>query len=237
MNKTRYVTILDFMISELHLKGVELILYAIIYGYSQGSYGEYWGGMDDMQHWTQATRRGVQKALEKLAERGLIKKDLKQEGRVRRAVFCLNDGANLVRPESYDGANSVPLRSELSSVTERTEFAHPNDIKTDIETDKEISAAKLASICEEFKIIWDVYPRKEGRKESEAAYARSRKRGISLERILNGTKAYADECRAEKRERRYIKQGSTFFRGEYWDTERDSGGDEKNYGETGAAEW
>lgn len=232
----RYVTILEFMITDLQLRGVELILYAIIYGYSQGSYGEYWGGMDDMMYWSQASRRGVQKALEKLIEKGLIKKSIEKEGRTRRAVFSLNDGANLVRPESADRANSVPPQSELSSITERTEFAHSDYIKRDIEIDNKSISAELLS--EEFEIVWKSYPRKTDKLRAFEEFKKSRKRGASLEKIHAGVKAYAALCLAEKRHTKYIKGGGVFFKGENWNDEvvTDSAPKEK-YGETGVAEW
>lgn len=236
----RYITILEFMITDLHLKGNELTLYALVYGFSQGAGGEYYGSMEDMCYWTQSTRRGVQKSIEKLVEKNLICKTVKQEGRVRRSIYQAVDGANLVRPENGDGANLVPLRSELSSVTERTEFA-PYIVDNNIDNKNDIdicSPPVNMSIEDEFEVVWGSYPRKEGRKESGAAYTRSRKHGASFEKVLNGVKAYAAECRAEKREKRFIKQGSTFFRGENWNDEYTSVAvAEKRYGETGAADW
>jgi hypothetical protein len=43
MNNENYINILGWMINDLNLKGNELILYAIIYGFSQDGQSEYYG--------------------------------------------------------------------------------------------------------------------------------------------------------------------------------------------------
>lgn len=69
-----YISIQGWMISELGLKNAELLIYAIIYGFSQDGYGRFRGKLAYLMDWTQASKPTVLKALDALQERGLIVK-------------------------------------------------------------------------------------------------------------------------------------------------------------------
>ena len=69
-----YVTLLPWMVEDLGLSGLDLIVYAIIYGYSQGKQGVYYGTLQYLSCWTNATENGIKKSLKSLIDKGLIKK-------------------------------------------------------------------------------------------------------------------------------------------------------------------
>lgn len=69
-----YVCIQGFMVNELNLKGNELIIYAIIYGFSQVNNSEYNGSLQYLANWTNSTKHGVMKNLKSLVEKELIEK-------------------------------------------------------------------------------------------------------------------------------------------------------------------
>ena len=70
-----YINIQGWMIAELGLKNTELLVYAIIYGFSQDGQGRFRGTLGYLMDWTQASKPTVLKALDTLQERGLIAKD------------------------------------------------------------------------------------------------------------------------------------------------------------------
>lgn len=72
---------------------------------------------------------------------------------------------------------------------------------------------------EEFAEIWQLYPRKQGKKNALEIYAKARKSGITKDKILDGVKCYAEYVRQEKIEPKYIKAGSTFMSKECWNDE------------------
>lgn len=74
-----------------------------------------------------------------------------------------------------------------------------------------------------FAEAWALYPKKQGRKEAEAAYLRAIRDGTSHETIVNGIKAYADYIKRNGTEMRYVKQGSTFFRQNAWNDDWSQG--------------
>lgn len=69
-----YYVVLSFMVKELHLKGIERDIYAIIYGFSQAE-GRFTGSLQYLADWTCATKQGVLKAINRLLEKNLIAKN------------------------------------------------------------------------------------------------------------------------------------------------------------------
>lgn len=80
----------------------------------------------------------------------------------------------------------------------------------------------------EFDRIWSIYPRKEGKKNALASYIRDRKKGATAEEIEEGVRKYKNHILAERTEKRFIMQGSTFFNGQRWKDEYE---DKQEYGE------
>jgi len=69
-----YVVIQGFMINDLKLKGNELIIYAIIYGFTQERQQVFNGSMSYLAAWTNSTRFGASKSLANLVAKGLVAK-------------------------------------------------------------------------------------------------------------------------------------------------------------------
>ena len=69
-----YINIQAFMVRDLKLKGNELLIYAIIYGFSQDSESCFTGGLQYLAEWTNSTKQGVLKVLKKLVDDGLLEK-------------------------------------------------------------------------------------------------------------------------------------------------------------------
>lgn len=69
-----YIVIQGFMVNELNLKGNELLIYAIIYGFSQLEGQEFNGTLQYLANWCNSTKQGVLKALKSLIDKGLIEK-------------------------------------------------------------------------------------------------------------------------------------------------------------------
>ena len=85
VNPYNYVSIQGWMVSDLQLKGNELIIYAIIYGFSQDGEQRFSGGLQYLADWTNSTKQGVQKALKSLISKGLI---VKEDYLVNDVKFC-----------------------------------------------------------------------------------------------------------------------------------------------------
>lgn len=68
----------------------------------------------------------------------------------------------------------------------------------------------------EFENLWEIYPRKEGKAKAKEAYAKAIRSGTTNEQIESGISDYVSYIKRNGIERRYIKQGSTWFEGQCW---------------------
>lgn len=91
MKDNSYVVIQSFMLNDLHLKGNELIVYAVIHGYTQD--GEHWfyGTRGYLAEWCGATKGTVTNCLNSLLEKGYIRRrEIQRPGHVEiqyQAIF------------------------------------------------------------------------------------------------------------------------------------------------------
>ena len=58
-----HIVIHGWMVNKLGLKGNELLVYAIIYGFSQTEGQKYIGSLQYLADWTNSTKQGVIKSL------------------------------------------------------------------------------------------------------------------------------------------------------------------------------
>jgi len=84
-NERSYVALQAWMVNDLGLKGNDLIVYAIIFGFSMDGNNCYQGSLQYLADWTSSTKQGVQKNLKNLIDRGLIEKE---ENYVNGVKFC-----------------------------------------------------------------------------------------------------------------------------------------------------
>lgn len=80
-----YVVIQGWMITELNLKGNELLIYACIYGFSQKENQVFNGSLQYLSDWTNLSKRNVIERLKALIDRGLI---VKTENYVNNTKSC-----------------------------------------------------------------------------------------------------------------------------------------------------
>ena len=66
VKRENYITIQGFMLTDLKLKGNELLIYACIYGFSQAENQVFNGSLQYLADWTNSTKQGVIKCLKSL---------------------------------------------------------------------------------------------------------------------------------------------------------------------------
>ena len=74
LKDNNYLQISAWMLTELELKGNELLIYALIHGFSQDGMSDFHGSLTYMAAWTNSTKVGVIKVLKSLLAKGLIQK-------------------------------------------------------------------------------------------------------------------------------------------------------------------
>lgn len=88
MSKVRnenYISIQGWMVNELNLKGNELLVYAIIYGFSQEENQKFAGSIQYLANWIGSSKQTVFNCLKSLIEKGLIEK---KETFINGVKFC-----------------------------------------------------------------------------------------------------------------------------------------------------
>lgn len=101
VNRENFIALQGFMISDLKLKGNELIIYACIYGFSQAENQVFSGSLQYLADWTNSTKQGVIKCLKSLTEKGFIKKN---ERVINGVKFC----------EYYATKFNTPMQQSLT---------------------------------------------------------------------------------------------------------------------------
>lgn len=74
LDNDNYMVIQGWMRNELGLKGNELMVFALIYGFSQDGNSEFYGSWSYIAEWTGASKRTVSTTLNSLCEKGLLEK-------------------------------------------------------------------------------------------------------------------------------------------------------------------
>lgn len=85
VKRENFITIQGFMLTDLNLKGNELLIYACIYGFSQAENQVFNGSLQYLADWTNSTKQGVIKCLKSLEEKGFI---VKKENYINGVKFC-----------------------------------------------------------------------------------------------------------------------------------------------------
>lgn len=75
MKDESYIVIQGWMRNQLKLKGNDLLVYAIIYGFSQTEGNKFTGSLRYLSEWCGASKNGIQKNLQNLLDMGLIQKE------------------------------------------------------------------------------------------------------------------------------------------------------------------
>lgn len=87
---TNYLQIQGWMVSKLGLKGNSLLIYAIIYGFSQDGHNMFKGTMNYLAQWTCSSKESVRQILNKLCDAELIIKQVEYINNVKFVYYRTN---------------------------------------------------------------------------------------------------------------------------------------------------
>lgn len=109
-----------FMRTEHNLKGVELDVYAIIYGYTQdGENHCYYGTIDFLMQWTGASEKTIHNAINSLIKKGLLEKTIMGNQKVGNRCY-------------YKANRSVKITDYPVKITDRYAKITDNNIDNNI---------------------------------------------------------------------------------------------------------
>lgn len=119
------------MLRDLRLKGNELLIYAIIYGFSQNEGQVFTGSLQYLADWTNSTKRGVIKNLQSLQEKGLINKNDKIINGVKFCEYHVTEFNRVVNNVQQGSEQSSSGGSEQSSPNNISSYSNNNIVEKD----------------------------------------------------------------------------------------------------------
>ena len=203
---SNYFVVSGWMMNQLGLKGTDLLVYAIIYGFSQDGETEFTGSIQYLCDFCGGVSRPtIISSLKRLAENGLIVKTVREINGVTfnryRVVKNFNGGSN-----NFIGGVKNLYRGGKKILPNNKEYK---------EVDKEDNIYGQ-SLVERFESLWKMYPRKQGKNNAYKAYEKAVKAGTKDSDIKQGIEQYCAFIKREHIELKYIKHGSTWFNGQCW---------------------
>lgn len=103
----KYLNIQGWMVDELGLRGEELMVYAIVYGFSQDGEGWFYGGRSYIQKWLGCGAKKAGRILSKLVSDGLVEK--RQASGDGKPGTCYRYQAKGAKMEHLGGQNGLEV--------------------------------------------------------------------------------------------------------------------------------
>lgn len=113
VNKMNYVTIMGWMVQDLHLKGNELLIYALIHGFSQDGETFFSGSVSYIQSWSGLSKTAVLGILKSLVEKGFLEKQERVMNGVR---FCYYKSLPPVHFFDHPGQETLPNNNNDNNI-------------------------------------------------------------------------------------------------------------------------
>lgn len=162
-----YWTIEQWMVTELHLNGSELHVFAIIYGYSRNGAGTFFGSRAKLAEQVGVEVRSIGRILARLEAAGYIEKSTGFHAGTQCYDWTarVHEGQNVpgTKCPTYQGQNVPPTGDKMSSPFNNTPIDNKDYKEGDTETRvRAVPAdpARFVNLCpfgeEEIKELWGI---------------------------------------------------------------------------------
>ena len=208
-----YITIQRWMRTDLKLSGNELIVYAIIYGFSQNKQGEFTGSAQYLADWVGCTRRTVMTILSRLVEEKLITKtEIVLNNNVTRVSYQAEKGCEKISQGVKNFHRGCEKISHNININNNTNNNHrDNNVHSCSESLEEIPEETPEEF---FERAWQYYPIKRG-KGQVSKKSKERLMSHGWDNVKRAIDRYLEDLK--KDEWRQAQNGGTFFNSGYID--------------------
>ena len=156
MKENTYITIQSWMRTELNLSGTELLVYAVVYGFSQDGQSHYTGSRQYIADWCGCTVRSVQTILNDLTDRGLLTKYESTINNVRHCEYVANFTSSekiSPPPSEKTSLNNIDTDTiENFTPTSRSKMSETEEFESHCYSPEELRADFLCSVKKKEKV-------------------------------------------------------------------------------------
>lgn len=228
INEASYIVIQRWMVSQLDLSGIELNIYAMIYGYSQEGKGEFFGGYNYISEWLNCSKGTTINALKNLESKGYIKK--RQEGEngniknfytansieeINWAIDNENNTLSKIEPVPYQKLMGGDTNFDRGN----TNIYISNNIKKTNNKSNNKSAKQEQD--EKFNEFWQDYPKKKDKQAAHKAFMKIKPDNELFQKIMESLKKQKQTNDWTKENGQYIPFPATWLNGMRWEDEID----------------
>ena len=137
-----YIVIQDWMISDLQLKGNELLTYALIYGFSQDGESEFKGSLKYISEFLGVSKRTAQRSIENLVDRGIVEKRVEEISGVKFNRYMAHEKADTPIGKMTTGYSQNDHGGIVKMTTNNTNIYNTNNNTSNNTKDKGTPAKK-----------------------------------------------------------------------------------------------
>nr|DAP14081.1 MAG TPA: helix-turn-helix domain protein [Caudoviricetes sp.] len=131
-----YIVIQDWMISDLQLKGNELLTYALIYGFSQDGESEFKGSLKYISEFLGISKSTAQRSIEKLVDRGIVEKRVEEISGVKFNRYMAHEKADTPIVKTSTGYSQNDHGGIVKMTTNNTNIYNTNNNTSNNTKDK-----------------------------------------------------------------------------------------------------
>ena len=209
-----YITIQGWMVTQLGLKGNELLLYALIYGFSQDE-GYYTGGLQYVMDWLNCSKPTAIAALKALTEKGLIEREEMEVNNVKVVNYRCADFTGgkktlpgVVKEFNRGGKEILPNNKYINKYINKPPISPAGGeyVKDDLDTQR-------------FESFWSMYPKKIAKANARKAWNKLKVDGPLYTEIMKGLTLHKKSRDWIKDEGQFIPHPATWLNGRRWEDE------------------
>lgn len=156
MKENTYYVVMSFMVDDLHLKGIELQLYAIIHGFSQDGENAFRGSIAYLQDWTGVARSTVFNGLASLVDKGLLEKKDIFMGNVKFCEYKTTSKKIIPPVRKQDGGSTEIGRGVVRKQDGGSTKTRPNNIEDNKDDIKEDNLPPTPYTEEQLELMADM---------------------------------------------------------------------------------
>lgn len=213
--RENYIVIQGWMVTELGLKGNELMVYAIIHGFSQNADCVFSGSLQYLADWIKGTKQTVITALKSLVEKGFI---VKRDKVLNGVKFC-----------EYHSKN---LNGAFKNLDRGIQKFRPNNLEDNLDNNLDNPPVVINNDIPQgdgakandpdkpaFETFWAAYPRHTNKATARKAWEKLRLTSQEYASLLRAIEAQKQSPQWQRDNGQYIPHPSTWLNQRRWEDE------------------